>query len=179
MFNITLKYYIIFNNMPPASWVAHIRRDFLAWYCYSFYSSMDQSRFCISYLLGISKKKKKKIHITLKYFCIFNNIPYASWVAHIARDFLKCYSCSYYSFMLSVLRGKGLGSRIRSADRILQSDTEHYTHIFSIFCRWLWKLFSWRLVSIRFYFAKISRKKYKDNDNVKETIYDLGLLKLQ
>ena len=55
--------------------------------------------------------------------------------SRIARDFLKCYSCSYYSFMLSVLRGKGLGSRSRSADRILQSDTENYTYISSIFCR--------------------------------------------
>ena len=36
-------------------------------------------------------------NITSKYFSIFNNKPPARWVAHIARDFLKCYSCSYYS----------------------------------------------------------------------------------
>ena len=177
MFNITLKYYSIFNNKPPASWVAHIRRDFFHDISVRFIVSWT-NRDSV-FLTSRRFKKKKKNHITVKYFCIFNNIPCASWVAHITRDFLKCYSCSYYSFMLSVLRGKGLGSRIRSADRILQSDTENYTYIFSIFCRWLWKLFSWRLASIRFYFAKISRKKCKDNDNVKETMYDLGLLKLQ
>ena len=38
--------------------------------------------------------------ITSKYFSIFNNKPPASWVAHVTRDFLTCYSCSYYSSML-------------------------------------------------------------------------------
>ena len=32
----------------------------------------------------------------LKYFSIFNNKQPASWVAHITRDFLTCYSYSYY-----------------------------------------------------------------------------------
>ena len=39
-------------------------------------------------------------NITSKYFSIFNNKPPASWVAHITRDFITCYSCSYYSFMI-------------------------------------------------------------------------------
>ena len=38
-------------------------------------------------------------NITSKYFNIFDNAPPASWVAHIARDFLKCYFCSYYISM--------------------------------------------------------------------------------
>ena len=39
-------------------------------------------------------------HMTSKYFNIFNNKPPASWVTYITRDFLTCYSCSYYSSML-------------------------------------------------------------------------------
>ena len=39
MFNITLKYFSIFNNKPPASWIADITTDFLACYFYSYYSS--------------------------------------------------------------------------------------------------------------------------------------------
>ena len=34
-------------------------------------------------------------NITAKHFSIFNNNP--RWVEHITRDFLTCYSCSYYS----------------------------------------------------------------------------------
>ena len=37
MFNITLKYFSFFNNEPPASWVAHVTRDFLP--CYSWIKS--------------------------------------------------------------------------------------------------------------------------------------------
>ena len=34
----------------------------------------------------------------LKYFSIFNNKPPASWVVHIARYFLICYSCSCFKW---------------------------------------------------------------------------------
>ena len=36
-----------------------------------------------------------------KYFRILDNKPPGSWVAHITRDFITCYSSSYYSFMLA------------------------------------------------------------------------------
>ena len=39
-------------------------------------------------------------NITSKYFSFFNNKPPASWIAHITRDFLTCYSCWYYSSMM-------------------------------------------------------------------------------
>ena len=39
-------------------------------------------------------------HIILKYYSIFNNNAARSRVAHIARDFIACYSYSYYSFMI-------------------------------------------------------------------------------
>ena len=42
----------------------------------------------------------KMFLITSKYFSIFNNKPPASWVAHVSRDFLACYPCLYYSFMI-------------------------------------------------------------------------------
>ena len=36
---------------------------------------------------------------TSKYFSIFNNTPPPIWVAHITRELLTCYTCSYYSSM--------------------------------------------------------------------------------
>ena len=41
-----------------------------------------------------------KSYIVAKYFSIFNNTPPLSWVAHIGRDFLTCYSCSHFSSMI-------------------------------------------------------------------------------
>ena len=40
-------------------------------------------------------KNSKMFNIISKYFTFFNNKLPASWVAHITRDFLRCYSCSY------------------------------------------------------------------------------------
>ena len=42
----------------------------------------------------------KTQNITLKFFSIFNRKPLTNWVTHITRDFLTCYSCSYYSPMV-------------------------------------------------------------------------------
>ena len=39
-------------------------------------------------------EKLKNVYISSRYFSISNNKPPASWVAHISRDFLTCYSCS-------------------------------------------------------------------------------------
>ena len=41
-------------------------------------------------------------NITLKFFSFFNKGPPANWVAHITRDFLTCYPCSYYSSILKL-----------------------------------------------------------------------------
>ena len=46
-----------------------------------------------------TRENSKMFNITSKYFSFFNNKPPATWVGHIARDFLTCYSCLYYSFM--------------------------------------------------------------------------------
>ena len=45
MFNVTSKYFSFFNKKPPASWVAHMARDFLTFYSCSYYSSMDTDIF--------------------------------------------------------------------------------------------------------------------------------------
>ena len=37
---------------------------------------------------------------TSKYFSFFNNKPPASWVVHITKDFLTCYSCLYCGSMV-------------------------------------------------------------------------------
>ena len=48
------------------------------------------------------RKNSKMFNITLKYFSLFNNKPPASSLAHIAKNFFACYSCSYYSYMFYV-----------------------------------------------------------------------------
>ena len=45
--NITSKYFNLFNNKPPASWVAHITVDFLTCYSCSYYSSMIKHIFLL------------------------------------------------------------------------------------------------------------------------------------
>ena len=42
------------------------------------------------------------IFMDVMYVSSLNNKPLASWVAHITRDSLTCYSCSYYSSVLEV-----------------------------------------------------------------------------
>ena len=42
-------------------------------------------------------------NINSKCFSIFNKKPLASWVTYMTRDFLTCYSCSYYSFMVEII----------------------------------------------------------------------------
>ena len=44
--------------------------------------------------------KFKNVNVTSKYFRIFNNKSPANWMAHITRDFIACFSCSYYSSMI-------------------------------------------------------------------------------
>ena len=53
-----------------------------------------------AYLHSHTRENSKMFNTTLKYFRFFNNKPPASRVAHITRDFLTCYSCSYYNSML-------------------------------------------------------------------------------
>ena len=44
-----------------------------------------------------TRENSKRLNINLKCFSFFNNIPPASWVAHITKDFITCYSCSWNS----------------------------------------------------------------------------------
>ena len=48
-----------------------------------------------------TRKNSKMFNITSKYFSFVDNKPPASWFVHIARDFLKSYSCLYYSSMFN------------------------------------------------------------------------------
>ena len=45
-----------------------------------------------------TRENSKMFNAISKYFSFFK--PPASWIAHMTRDFLTCYSCSYYSSML-------------------------------------------------------------------------------
>ena len=60
---------------------------------------IGQSRF---YKLSQKKiwENSKFLSMTSKcFFSIFGNTPLTGWAAHIARNFLTCCSCSYYSSM--------------------------------------------------------------------------------
>ena len=57
------------------------------------YFSQDSTNFSMS-------DNSKMFNISSKYFSIFNNKLPSIWAAHIARDFLTCYSCSHYSYMV-------------------------------------------------------------------------------
>ena len=46
-------------------------------------------------------ENSKMFNITSKYFSFFNHELSTSWVAHITRNFLTYYSCSYYISMFS------------------------------------------------------------------------------
>ena len=45
-------------------------------------------------------ENSKMFNITPRYSSFFNNKTPVSWVTHITKDFLTCYSFSYYSSML-------------------------------------------------------------------------------
>ena len=47
-----------------------------------------------------TRENSKMCSITSKYFSFLNNKSPASRVAHITRDFLTCYYCSYYTSMI-------------------------------------------------------------------------------
>ena len=47
-----------------------------------------------------TRENSKMFNIISKYCSFFSNKLPASWVAHITRDFLTRYSCSYYSSMI-------------------------------------------------------------------------------
>ena len=48
-------------------------------------------------VISRTSEKTKIFIITSKCLNFFNNTATASWVAHVIRDFLTCYSWSYYS----------------------------------------------------------------------------------
>ena len=56
---------------------------------------IDQLRFCIPCLRKISKM----LNITSKYFWILKYMQSISWVTHVTRDLITCYSLLYYSFI--------------------------------------------------------------------------------
>ena len=62
-------------------------------------------------VISFTRENSKIFNTTSKYFSNFNNKPLASWVAHIAKDFLTCYSCSYYSSILEEIFCKCLDQK--------------------------------------------------------------------
>ena len=65
----------------------------------------------------------KMFNITWKYFSIFNKKPPTNWVAHVTRDFLTCYSCSYHSSMVTLTAFVSLSSVI--SDPAYKTDSSH------------------------------------------------------
>ena len=67
-----------------------------SWFWYVIWFGNSQSNL---HFLTPARIQKCLCYITSKYFSFFNNKPPVSWAAHTTRDFLTCYSCSYYSSM--------------------------------------------------------------------------------
>ena len=65
-----------------------------------------------------TRENSKMLNITSNYFSFFNNKPPPISVAHITKDFLTCYSCSYCSSMLQL---KNKRSERKSLFQPLQS----------------------------------------------------------
>ena len=61
MFNITPKYFSIFNNKPPASWVAHKTRPNKT----SFWSLMSTFKYCPLILVFCGKTENKSIQFVI------------------------------------------------------------------------------------------------------------------
>ena len=64
-----------------------------------------------------TRENSRMFNITSKYFSFFDNKQPASSVAHITKDFLTCYSCSYYSSMVQHRR-----------EKLTMADLSYYFH---------------------------------------------------
>ena len=91
-------------------------------------------------------KNSKMFNITLKYFIIFNNKPPASSVAHIARDFLTCYSCSYFSSMVAIKKRTIV--HINDYYNLFWSNCSGFNEVFTGINKSF--LYDWWLISISF-----------------------------
>ena len=82
-------------------------------------------------------------NIASKYFSLFNNKPPASWVAHITRDFLACYSCLNYSSMI-----KPIAEYTPKVNNIhIKTWLFRYVRYF-VCWHWIWD-FHWDLFKLR------------------------------
>ena len=86
MFSITSKYFSIFSKQPPASWVAHITRDFFTCYSCSYY------KFHGCKLIRVPKvpfrsfdKFKNKIQNSILRFCFYLNTKNDLWSIRCLR----------------------------------------------------------------------------------------------
>ena len=83
MSNISSKYFSILSNAPPASWVAHITRDFLTCYSYSNFSSIVLWRWRVEGQKGTTDTKF--INGTLQIHVLNCN----TWNGVVSIDFYK------------------------------------------------------------------------------------------
>ena len=89
-----------------------------------------------------SPENSKMFNITSKFFSFFNNKPPASWFAHITRDFLTCYSCSYYGS--SIFKGSHIFNLFWYVLFLKYALTlKHYhVEIKQLWWRLFWKVFN-------------------------------------
>ena len=91
--------------------------------------------------------------ITSKYFSLFDNKPPTGWIAHIARDFLTCYSCLYY---ISMIKTRPIGPF--HMWRYIQ-----LTLLYSFFWPLITSILvknSWKICLVKFYQRNKHRVKY-------------------
>ena len=94
MFTITSKYFIFFNNKPPASWVAYITRDFLTSYSRSYYSQKQPPK-------GVIKKRcsentQQIYRRTPMPKCDFNKVAFQLYWNHTSAWVFSCKFIAYF-----------------------------------------------------------------------------------
>ena len=101
MITLTSQYFSIFNNTPPAKWITHITKDYLA-YCFcSYYSfiTISGEPIALSVInkinntLNFLHQKKKVLTPTLRRFqgvrCMYCVILITANVLHLCQHWLK------------------------------------------------------------------------------------------
>ena len=147
MFNITLKYFYIFNNTPSASWVVHIRRDFLLLF------------YCILILLIIYKCIIKMLniylllYILLYYYCL-----------------ITCYSCWSSLFYITSARQERQVWHKCNTSATHEWDTNNTSATWAARVRHEWKFLILIMTRVKTYFytpilAIGQLKQYKNSKN--------------
>ena len=102
IFNFTSKYFSLFNNKPPSSWVTHIASDFLTCCSCSYYSSMVLFYHNVSKLYWVySKFRWRTLYLNLGAIGKKYNIFFWKWL--IIYKLIQCSNFSQCGNILATM----------------------------------------------------------------------------